>query len=271
MPEPNYLQMWAELAKASQNNYAAVFQRREKAENYDVATKRKNQGQRDILLEMVISTIRPGDTVLDVGAGTGRWTIPLAKVAARTIAVDPSPAMLDILKRNADTAGVTKRITIVTSTWENVLVDPADIVVSFHAIYMAEDFATFVNKMEAHAKKYCYLGLRNFPVDGIIQELSLQIHGTIHDSPNFIIGYNALRQMGIYANVTIESFRHNWRDNSLEDAFRRAKRHLRLENENRYDSLISETLFRRLELVDCTYLWPDSMSTAMIWWQPQHI
>jgi len=270
MKEPDYLQMWQDLTAAGGNSYSTVFQKREKAEEYDSATKRKNQDRRDALIDLVTGDLKPGYTVLDIGAGTGRWTVPLARTAARVTAVDPSDAMLTILKRNAADAGVADKIDIITSTWEDAAVGVFDFVLSFHAVYMSRDFVSFIRKMEAHAGRRCYLGLRHFPIDGIVQELALKIHGTIHDSPNFIIGYHALYQMGIYANVTIEEFRHNWRDDSFDTAFQRAKRHLRLENETKYDALIRETLKRRLSLSDGKYLWPDSMSTAMVWWEPQH-
>lgn len=266
--EPNYLELWRNMVKHSGSNFPHAFNRKDKAEAYEVSTRRKNMGRRDTLLDKVISELTPGSTVLDIGAGTGRWSIPLAKAAAKVTAVDPSAAMLDILKRNAAESGVTDKIEIIQKTWEEAEVAVNDVVVSFHAMYMSADFAGFIHKMETHTKKRCYLGLRHFPIDGIIQELSLKIHGTIHDSPNFIIGYNALYQMGIYANVLIEDFRHNWTDDTLDTAFNRAKRHLILENDNSNDSLIRDTLKRRLAFQEGIYHWPDNMTTALVWWEP---
>jgi SAM-dependent methyltransferase len=268
MQEPDYLEFWRELVKHSGSNFPHAFNRRDKAEAYETSTRRKNQGRRDTLLDTVINEIKPNDTVLDIGAGTGRWTIPLAKVAFRITAVDPSEAMLEILKRNSVESGVTEKIDIINTNWEQAEVESCDFVICFHAMYMSFDFAGFIHKMEAHAKRRCYLGLRHFPIDGIIQELSLKINGSKHDSPNFIIGYNALCQMGIYPNVTIENFRHHWIDDSFEAAFNRAKRHLLLEDNPGHDTLIKQTLKYRLEEKDGVYRWPDSMTTALVWWDP---
>jgi ubiquinone/menaquinone biosynthesis C-methylase UbiE len=47
-----------------------------------------------------------GSSVLDVGAGTGRVAVPLASAGARVCAVDASEAMLEVARRNAESAGV---------------------------------------------------------------------------------------------------------------------------------------------------------------------
>ena len=269
MIEPDYLQIWRDLVQQGGNTFTSAFNYRDKAEAYEVSTRRKNLGRRDDLLEMVKNELKPGYSVLDIGAGTGRWTVPLAKAAARVTAVDPAEAMLDVLKRNATEAGVIDKIDYVTATWEDADIGMYDFVVSFHAIYMSADFTAFIRKMEAHARRRCYLGLRHFPIDGIIQELATKIHGTRHDSPNFIIGYNALYQMGIYANVTVEEAGHSWADETPDTALNRAKRHLHLENSQAYDGLIRETLKQRLILKDGIFQWPDRMTTALVWWKIQ--
>ena len=59
------------------------------------------------LAEAVLAT-DPGEraVVLDVGAGTGLWSVPFAKAGARVIAVDISNRMLARLRASADEIGV---------------------------------------------------------------------------------------------------------------------------------------------------------------------
>ncbi len=64
-----------------------------------------NEGDRQAMLEpeRLLDALRllPGDTAVDVGAGTGFWTIPLAKrvgSTGRVIAVDVEPVMLDEIR-----------------------------------------------------------------------------------------------------------------------------------------------------------------------------
>ncbi len=46
------------------------------------------------------------DAVLEIGAGTGRFTLPLARAAGRVAAVDLSGRMLDVLEAKAQAAGL---------------------------------------------------------------------------------------------------------------------------------------------------------------------
>ena len=46
----------------------------------------------------------------------------------------------------------TDNVSIVAKRWEEAAVEPADIVLSAHVIYMIEDIRTFVMKLAAHAR-----------------------------------------------------------------------------------------------------------------------
>ncbi len=219
----------------------------------------------DPLLDFVLQNVSSEETVLEIGPGNGRWTIPLAKAAKNVTAVEPSEAMLNILKESIADAKMSN-IQILPASWENASVQPHDVVICAHGIYASPDFAAFVHKMKQYSNKRCYLAIRLPPSDGIIGELSIAIYGHYYDSPNAIIAYNALYSMGIYANVLIEDSVHNWANSSIEEAFIRAKRHLRMGQSTAYDTLIRETLTRRLIYANDSYRWPDGMRSALLWW-----
>ncbi len=63
--------------------------------------------------------LRPDDSVLDVGAGTGRISVAAAARVARVTALDTSTRMLALLERNARAAGVAN-IDIRHLPWEAV-------------------------------------------------------------------------------------------------------------------------------------------------------
>ena len=50
---------------------------------------------------------KAGGPVVELGVGTGRVAIPIARAGIRVIGVDSSPGMLEICAREAETAGVT--------------------------------------------------------------------------------------------------------------------------------------------------------------------
>jgi len=53
---------------------------------------------------------RPGDKVLDVGAGTGKATVAFARRGFELTAIEPSPAMAAVASTQAATAGVNVRL-----------------------------------------------------------------------------------------------------------------------------------------------------------------
>jgi SAM-dependent methyltransferase len=224
------------------------------------------EGRPDSLLDFALHDIGKVNSALDIGAGAGRWTIPLAKIASSVTAVEPSETMLDNLRKNIASAGV-DNIHIVPARWQDAKVESHDVVICAHGIYSSADFPAFIRKMEQSAIRRCYLELRLPPVDGIIGELHRRIYGHVYDSPNAIIAYNALYELGIYADVKIEDSSEHWMDNSIGEALVRAKRYLRLENTNEYDTLVRDTLERRLSCSNDVYIWPDGMRSALFWWK----
>jgi hypothetical protein len=76
-------------------------------------------------------------------------------------------------------------------------------------------------------------------------EFARMVFGQPHDSPNFVIAYNVLIEMGIYANVLIEDtgLWKGWTNDSLEEALADVKRRLGLKNNPTYDAI----LYRRWE------------------------
>jgi 2-polyprenyl-3-methyl-5-hydroxy-6-metoxy-1,4-benzoquinol methylase len=54
-----------------------------------------------------VLAIEPGDRVLDLGAGTGRWAVYFAEKGAHVTAIEIAPSLADVARRNADRRGVT--------------------------------------------------------------------------------------------------------------------------------------------------------------------
>jgi SAM-dependent methyltransferase len=94
-----------------------------------------------------------GGSVLDVGAGGGAASLPLAGRAGRLVGVDESPAMVASFLAAAEAAGVPAEG--VEGRWPEVAgrVGPADVVVCHHVLYNVADLAPFVAALTDHARR----------------------------------------------------------------------------------------------------------------------
>jgi SAM-dependent methyltransferase len=85
--------------------------------------------------------LTPTATVVDLGAGTGQFTLAVAPHCARVVAVDVSPVMLDRLRAKVAAAGLTT-VDVVPAGFLSYQHDggPADLVYSRYALHHLPDF-----------------------------------------------------------------------------------------------------------------------------------
>jgi SAM-dependent methyltransferase len=95
----------------------------------------------------------PAGSVLDVGAGGGAASLPLAGSAGRLVAVDETPGMVASFLAAAEAAGVPAEG--VEGRWPEVAdrVGPADVVVCHHVLYNVPDLASFADALTGHARR----------------------------------------------------------------------------------------------------------------------
>jgi SAM-dependent methyltransferase len=269
--QTDWIQLWRELVERfkeepAQGERGMMDRWGRRAHSRGYTEEMRKRDRDDPLMQFVLSRLESLDTVLDIGAGIGRWSIPMAMKCRRVTALDALPGMLDIIRENAAAESV-HNIETVLGDWAKTDLPQHDYTLSSHAAYMSPDLISYARKMECLTRKACYMVMRIPKHNGVIGELSLRINGTWHDSPNFIVGYNAMLQAGIAGHVIMEERGRTWHNATLEEALERAKRHLHLHSTDR-DTLIMETLKRRLVLRDSEYWWPDWMRSALIWWHP---
>lgn len=210
-----------------------------------------------------------GSSVLDIGAGTGSWSVMMARQASEVTAVDPSPAMLARLLSRVGEEGLSN-VTIIEGAWPEVAVPRHDLVFCSHAMYGSPDLARFVRQMEAVARRRCYLLIRFLKPDSVMAEAAGRVWGQPYDSPCFQVAYNGLLQLGILANVLIEDSGpwDPWVHESLAAALDEVKRRLGLVESSRHDDFLRELLERRLERVAGAWVWPSGVRSALIYWDP---
>lgn len=90
--------------------------------------------------------IRPNDTLLDVGAGTGRFALPLAQYVKSVTALDHSRAMLNVLSQKKRRLEI-ENIEVIEAAWEDALIEPADVVLAAWSLYRQIDLLPALQKL----------------------------------------------------------------------------------------------------------------------------
>jgi len=128
-------------------------------------------------LERLRSLVRPSDVVLDVGAGGGRYALPLALETREVIAVDPSEGMLGVLREGMAAHQITN-IRVLGGRWPAVSAGlVADVVLIAHLGYDVEDIGPFLDAMEAAARRTCVAVLLEQPPPTEADRMWPAVHG----------------------------------------------------------------------------------------------
>jgi SAM-dependent methyltransferase len=102
------------------------------------------------VLEAFLGLVAADGTVVDVGAGAGRFAIPLARSVSRVFAVEPSAAMGEALLEDARRSKL-RNLTLVKARWEDVADVHGDLVFSAHVVYSMLEIGPFVRYLDAAA------------------------------------------------------------------------------------------------------------------------
>ena len=148
--------------------------------------------------------------VLDIGAGPGNITIPLAQKVSHITAVEPAAGMVEVF-RDAMALERAHNIRLIHKRWEDVdiaadLEAPYDLCFASFSLGMV-DLRASIEKMMAVSTNtivlYWHTGLQSFDEDAL--ELSPLLYGTKHyPVPESSIIFNLLYSMGIYPDVKVE-------------------------------------------------------------------
>lgn len=127
--------------------------------------------------EYLASIAGPHETWLDIGAGYGRTTLPLARHVRRITAVDPSPGLTRMIRENIALHGVTNIDVLEADAWPPTASPGVhDACIAVNVVNFVADIGPFLDAMEAHARTRCVivateLGTAWQPVEPVFEEL----------------------------------------------------------------------------------------------------
>ena len=239
-----------------------------RAKNYREAL--HSRTDEDPFFLRVRNAVTPENTLIDVGAGTGRHTLALAPHVRHVTAVDPSEAMLSFLQKDVTDAGFSN-VDIVVGDWIAAGVEPADFVICSHVLYPISDVVPFVRKLEQHARERVYVYLR---ADPLPTEMGLwrEFYGVpLQDQPVHTDLLGVLAQLGVFPDVEVVEHRFTFTFVTMDDAVAQVRNSLCLrEDDAAATAKLRALLDERLERRPDGRLGPrvGSARSAIISWRP---
>ena len=149
--------------------------------------------------------VRSGESVLDVGCGSGALALPLARAGHDVVGLDFSAGMLDALRRRASADGL-RNVHTVQAAWDDdwraAGVGAADVVIASRSLDVRDLRAAF-QKLQAFARRRVCVTL---PADGLFYP-QLLAHEAVGRAcvrhGDQTTAASVLRQMGIEPDVRL--------------------------------------------------------------------
>ena len=222
----------------------------------------------DRLLDALLALTRPDASWLDVGAGGGRFALPLALRSRHVIAVEPSPGMRAVLTESMQTHGIAN-VELQAARWPEEAGDlSADFSLIAHVGYDIRSINTFLDALEAATRERCVAIMMDRAPSSGFTALWEQVHGERRaDLP----GVRELLQL-LLARGALPEARLFPRDlpTLTEDEVRDfARRRLWLTEGSPKDRRLQELLTVALRNERYDFGFP--MTIALLTWAPRHV
>jgi SAM-dependent methyltransferase len=214
--------------------------------------------------------IKDGSKVLDIGAGTGTLSVPLAAHGCEVTAVEPSPVMSEALLEY-QREQKTRDITLIQKRWEDVslgeLGEPYDAVIASYSL-MVTDIGEAVAKMQNSCRGTAHIFW--FLTQPLWAQVNAgvweQVHGTeFCGEPTADCLWQVLYEMGIYANLQVEGGCDPAYYATIEDAVTEFHGRMNCTTETQ-DEILRNYFKRTLAKNDRGYFVNGRALGAHIWW-----
>jgi CTP:molybdopterin cytidylyltransferase MocA/SAM-dependent methyltransferase len=199
---------WADRVRANREQVDRVREVPDGADFYRPSTSLFRADPRrtgDPVLEALLTLAMPDDVWLDVGAGAGRYALPLALAVREVIAVEPSAAMREALGEDAGVAGI-DNVRIVDARWPPESDDRpiADVGLIAHVGYDIEAIGPFLDALEAASRRLCVAVMMDRTPATIAEPFWPVVHGEprvpLPARPELV---ELLRARGVEPEVTV--------------------------------------------------------------------
>ena len=221
----------------------------------------------DPFVQALQQALRPTDTVLDVGAGAGRYALALAPMVAGLTAVEPSAGMRAQLDRQIADRGLTN-LRVVPGAWQEVEVEAHDVVFVSHVLYFVPDAVSFLQKLDRSAARACFILHRVEEIGSLFGPLQEELFGGRPPEAGFLDLYNLLFAIGIRPNARLFRQPFSMGYGSMDEAVSEARSVLGLPpGDDSHDARIRAYLSGALVERNGDLCFPGGPQLAIIWWE----
>jgi SAM-dependent methyltransferase len=212
----------------------------------------------DRFLAILEPWLRPDATMIDVGAGTGRYASALASRLEWVTAVEPSLSMRAQIEP-AD------NLTVIGSTWEDADPAPADLVICVHVLYPIAEPVPFIEKLDRLTRERAFVVMRDSPHTHPAEAMAQPERGR---EPWLRDCFLLLRQMGIEPELGVGSAPSSYRFGSMEEAVEVCRSHLGLAWDERRGRAWLEANLRTDEDGSVAYE-AGNATSGVLHWKPR--
>ncbi len=264
---------WAAMVRAQREQVERIREGQDQSDFYaPVAAQFRADPTRrdDVVLNSLLELVRPGETWLDVGAGAGRYTLGVARRAARMIAVEPSEGMRAILEETGREFGI-DNVEVLDERWPLPQLPRVGVAMITHVGYDIEEMGPFLDALEGAAGRLCVAVLLEHSPPTVFGPLWGPIHGeppaplpALHE---FVLLQHA---RGYLPEVRILGDQE-WLFETLEEAERAALRRVWVGEGSAKHERLRKLLPQVLEPApDGGYRWSGQNRIGMVTWEPLH-
>ncbi len=207
-------------------------------------------------------------SVLDVGAGVGALTVPLARSVEAVTALEPSPVMLEELRANI-ACNRLGNVTCIPAAWGKAEVPPHDLILVANVSPIFNDLLGFLTAAEPLARRAIALvqnvgpGTEKF----YLGELYPLLRGRPYPGrDDYLKTVTLLHSLGIYANVQVIGYHFDQPFKDLQEAVEFWKEQMRLDDPDQ-ERPLRAFLQTKLQRVGPRLIAPMQRQSAVIWWR----
>jgi SAM-dependent methyltransferase len=264
---------YAERVDAVNEQFSRVLGRQRDADRWDRFASRFVMDPRrelDANLAAVAEYVRPDDSVLDVGGGAGRISLPLALRCREVVNVEPSPGMCAAFDASAREAGITNARAI-QAPWPADGVE-GDVTLVFNVTYFVRAIVPFVEQLVRATRRRVIIGVWSVPPPA--QDLALfeMVYGEPGESvPTHRELLPVLWDLDILPDVRVlpNEFRFGPLPQTREEAIDFAVARLDAEQDSRAREVISRRIDELFDRTESAFLprWRPRAREMLITWE----